>query len=147
MSGMDAERWARVQEILADALEREAGARADFLAEACGGDDALRVEVESLLSASAEADAFFDDLADRARDGGHHGRDERAARPAMARAAPRARRLAAAHAPRRADAHRPRPEGRAQGPRGPPGRPPASDAIARSAAAPPPRPRPPAPAP
>jgi serine/threonine-protein kinase len=43
--------WTRIEEILAGALEREPAARAAFLEEACGGDAALRGEVDSLLAA------------------------------------------------------------------------------------------------
>ena len=46
---MGTARW-RIDEIFADALELPAGRRAAFLAEACGGDEELRREVESLLS-------------------------------------------------------------------------------------------------
>ncbi|HSM60496.1 MAG TPA: serine/threonine-protein kinase [Longimicrobiales bacterium] len=62
----DADRWARVQETLADALEMGPGEREVYLAEACAGDDALREEVESLLAASDDADDYFAGLADRA---------------------------------------------------------------------------------
>jgi non-specific serine/threonine protein kinase/serine/threonine-protein kinase len=55
---MDAGRWERVKEIFSGALERDAAARAAFLDEACTGDTALRVEVDSLL-ASHEADDDF----------------------------------------------------------------------------------------
>ena len=48
---MRPERFARVMEVLAEALEREPVARDAFLDEACGGDGALREEVESLLAA------------------------------------------------------------------------------------------------
>jgi tetratricopeptide (TPR) repeat protein len=48
------DRWRRVEEIVAGALDRAAGDRQPFVAGACGTDAALRAEVESLL---AEADA------------------------------------------------------------------------------------------
>ena len=52
----DAARYAHVQSILGDALDRPADARAAFLDTACGDDDALRAEVEELLSLSAADD-------------------------------------------------------------------------------------------
>ncbi len=45
----DAEQETRAMEIAAEALEREPLARAAFLDKACGSDDPLRTEVESLL--------------------------------------------------------------------------------------------------
>jgi serine/threonine protein kinase len=42
------------------ALERPAESRAAYLAEACGGDDALRREVESLLAQASGADSFIE---------------------------------------------------------------------------------------
>ena len=52
--------WHQVKAILADALERPAGERAAFLAEACGGDQALMAEVASLLAAEADAGDFIE---------------------------------------------------------------------------------------
>ena len=51
-------RWARVQEIFHTALERTSTDRDAFLGEACGNDDILRAEVDSLLLADEEAGAF-----------------------------------------------------------------------------------------
>ncbi len=49
-----AERWQRIKAILADALEcADAGARAKFVAAACGDDAALRAEVEAFLAREA----------------------------------------------------------------------------------------------
>jgi eukaryotic-like serine/threonine-protein kinase len=42
-------RWRRIEEICHGALARDAGERAAFVREACGGDESLRLEVESLL--------------------------------------------------------------------------------------------------
>jgi len=53
------ERWAEVERIYHAALEREAGERAAFLGEACGGDDALEREVQSLLDYVPAAGAFL----------------------------------------------------------------------------------------
>ena len=50
--------WPRVKEIFDSALVRAPHERADFLREACGNDVVLRVEVESLLAAHAEAGGF-----------------------------------------------------------------------------------------
>ncbi|PYV51975.1 MAG: hypothetical protein DMG98_25105, partial [Acidobacteria bacterium] len=49
------ERWQKIKELFSLALEREPSQRVTFLYEACGGDEALRAEVESLL-ASAESE-------------------------------------------------------------------------------------------
>jgi len=50
---MTPDRWNRVKDVLDEALDRPAGKERDaFLDEACAGDDALRVEVESLLAGS-----------------------------------------------------------------------------------------------
>lgn len=46
---MDAERWAKIDRLLDQAMEYSPETRAEFLSEACGGDDELRREVESLL--------------------------------------------------------------------------------------------------
>ncbi|HEX7288672.1 MAG TPA: serine/threonine-protein kinase [Candidatus Angelobacter sp.] len=45
------DRWKRMKELFGAALERDPGERSAFLREACGQDDDLRREVESLLSA------------------------------------------------------------------------------------------------
>lgn len=50
--------WGKVKELFDAALDRPAEERADFLAGACGGDDALRDEVASLLSAYARSDGL-----------------------------------------------------------------------------------------
>jgi eukaryotic-like serine/threonine-protein kinase len=46
---MSDSRWRRIEEICHQALECETGARADLVRAACGGDESLRIEVESLL--------------------------------------------------------------------------------------------------
>ncbi|MFN0110598.1 MAG: protein kinase domain-containing protein [Blastocatellia bacterium] len=56
---MTPERWAQIDQLLAQALEFPAAEQAAFLAEACGGDTELRREVESLLVAHLEAEADF----------------------------------------------------------------------------------------
>jgi len=62
MSDAGTQSWARVKVVLAGALERPATERTAFLDGACGGDAALRKEVESLLAAhaAAEASAFIE---------------------------------------------------------------------------------------
>ncbi len=52
------ERWSATERIFHAALERPVEARAAFVAEACGGDDALRRDVQSLLD-QASAPAFL----------------------------------------------------------------------------------------
>ena len=47
---MERDRSGQVQQIYSDALARDEGERASFVAEVCSGDEALRREVESLLS-------------------------------------------------------------------------------------------------
>src|SRR5438046_2772249 len=53
------DRWRRVEEICHAALERDAPARAEFLADACGADADLRREVETLLARAQTADGFL----------------------------------------------------------------------------------------
>ncbi len=55
---MTPERWQAVKEILDDALQRAPAERLAFLENACGEDEALRGEVESLLSVDGD-DADF----------------------------------------------------------------------------------------
>ena len=57
---MDQERWRRVAELLDEALELSPAERERFLGGACGGDAALRREVEALLAADAEASPLLD---------------------------------------------------------------------------------------
>jgi len=49
----DADRWATVERIYHDAIDRPSSERAQFLQSACAGDDELRNEVESLLANDA----------------------------------------------------------------------------------------------
>jgi serine/threonine protein kinase len=53
-------RWARIKTLFTVALEKDPADRAGFLAEACGGDAALRGEIESLLAASDGVGTFLD---------------------------------------------------------------------------------------
>jgi serine/threonine-protein kinase len=52
--------WARVKQLFQAALERNPDERAAFLREACGEDETLRADVQSLLDAHGEAGAFAD---------------------------------------------------------------------------------------
>jgi serine/threonine-protein kinase len=56
---MTPDEWQRVREVLASALDLPAARRSAFLDQACGGDAALRREVESLIAADASAAAFL----------------------------------------------------------------------------------------
>jgi len=55
------EKWDEVKELFAVALDLDPGKRSAFLREACGGDDTLRAEVESLLSSFDNAPTFLED--------------------------------------------------------------------------------------
>jgi eukaryotic-like serine/threonine-protein kinase len=57
---MTSERWQRISELFQAALGREPGQRSAFLAEACAGDEALRSEVESLISSHGQASDFIE---------------------------------------------------------------------------------------
>jgi non-specific serine/threonine protein kinase/serine/threonine-protein kinase len=56
---VSAAKWPAVKAITAEALERAPAERAAFLAGACGGDEDLRAEVESLLAAERSAGGFL----------------------------------------------------------------------------------------
>ena len=56
---MDLERRRRIEDLCDAALERSADERAAFVAAACGSDDALRSEVESLLAHAQKAEGFL----------------------------------------------------------------------------------------
>ena len=55
----DPERRRRVEDLCDAALDRDEGERAAFVAAACSDDDALRREVESLLSHAQKAEGFL----------------------------------------------------------------------------------------
>src|SRR5271168_2923500 len=55
------EKWDQVKELFTLALERDAAERCEFLRQACGGDDVLRSEIESLLSSFDGAATFLED--------------------------------------------------------------------------------------
>ena len=56
---MDAERWRKFEQIYHAALESDPQGRADFLKQACAGDDGLRAQLESLLASEGQAEIFF----------------------------------------------------------------------------------------
>jgi serine/threonine-protein kinase len=53
---MQADRWQQIDELFHAASSRAPDERAAFLAEACGADESLRREVESLLAADSAAE-------------------------------------------------------------------------------------------
>ena len=57
---MNPERWKQIEELYHAALERAESERPAFLEQACGGDEALRREVESLLSFHQQAGSFIE---------------------------------------------------------------------------------------
>jgi hypothetical protein len=57
---MDPQRWGEIERLYHLARERESGEREKFLAEACGGDEHLRQEVESLLARPPKAQDFLE---------------------------------------------------------------------------------------
>ena len=57
---MTPERWQKVKEIFAAALKIEPAQRSPFLSRACGGDDDLRQEVESLIASHEKPGTFID---------------------------------------------------------------------------------------
>src|SRR6266849_2797730 len=55
---MTPERFQKIEQLCHSVLEREENQRAAFLEEACAGDEALRLEVESLLAQEMRAERF-----------------------------------------------------------------------------------------
>ena len=55
----DPERRRRVEEVCDAALNRDGRERPSFVAAACGGDEALRQEVEALLAHAHTAEGFL----------------------------------------------------------------------------------------
>ena len=54
------DRWQKIERIYHTARELDGGARAEFLAKACAGDDDLRREVEALLAQADQAGSFLE---------------------------------------------------------------------------------------
>jgi eukaryotic-like serine/threonine-protein kinase len=59
-SAMDSERWQNIERLYHAAMECEESQRAAFLTRACGGDEALRREVESLVSYGKGSGEFIE---------------------------------------------------------------------------------------
>jgi serine/threonine protein kinase len=57
---MSSNRWEQIQELYHAALELEPGQRSAFIKRACGGDEAVRQEVEALLAEHGKADGFLE---------------------------------------------------------------------------------------
>ena len=49
----------QIDKLFGASLRREPGQRAAFLDQACGGDEELRREVETLIAAHEQADSFL----------------------------------------------------------------------------------------
>ena len=60
---MTPEQWSRVAPIVQSALTRDERVRAEFVADACGGDAELRREVDSLLAGASGVDDFLNGTA------------------------------------------------------------------------------------
>src|SRR6516225_1972060 len=56
---MTPERFRRVDQLVSLALERPANERAEFIREACAGEEDLRIEVEALLASQEKEDSFL----------------------------------------------------------------------------------------
>src|ERR1700694_218351 len=57
---MEPERWRKIEQLYHSALERQVNGRAAFIEQACGGDEALRGEVESLLAEAQGTETFLE---------------------------------------------------------------------------------------
>ena len=60
---MQPERWRRVEELYHTAMEQEEDQRAAFLERSCADDEALRVEVESLMGYARQSGRMIDQRA------------------------------------------------------------------------------------
>ena len=65
---MTPEWWQRIKPLLQSALERDPAERSAFLAKECGGDEALRKHVESLIASHEQAGEFIEAIATRGDD-------------------------------------------------------------------------------
>lgn len=61
---MNAERWTHIKAIFHDATEVADRERATYIRSRCGGDEALALEIEALLSAHDQASSFIEGLPD-----------------------------------------------------------------------------------
>ena len=57
---MEPERWQQIEHVYHAALAVEESQRGAFLEESCGGDEALRREVEALLACHGKAEQFME---------------------------------------------------------------------------------------
>jgi tetratricopeptide (TPR) repeat protein len=57
---MDSNRWKQIDNLLQSVLERPPAGRAEFLRQACAGDEALEREVRSLLTSQQQAGSFLE---------------------------------------------------------------------------------------
>ena len=57
---MDQKRWAQIEDLLQQALDRTPGERADLLRRRCGGDVALLADVQALLDRETQARSFME---------------------------------------------------------------------------------------
>ena len=57
---MSPERWGQLKEMFRVAMEYDPRRREAYLAQACVGDDALRAEIESLLTSHDRAENFIE---------------------------------------------------------------------------------------
>ncbi|MBI4468185.1 MAG: protein kinase [Acidobacteria bacterium] len=60
---MTPERWRQVEEVVQEALVRDAANRAAYLSQACQGDESLRQEVEALLKNEVKVERFIENPA------------------------------------------------------------------------------------
>src|SRR5438105_11661533 len=60
---MTPEHWRRVEELCRQALDRDASERDVFIKEACGSDDTLRLDVQSVLAKEISARSFLEEPA------------------------------------------------------------------------------------
>ncbi len=60
MGTIDRGRWLRIEQVYHEARERQGGERAQFIAQACAGDESLRRDVESLLAQSDSTGSLAD---------------------------------------------------------------------------------------
>src|SRR5439155_3259075 len=60
---MDAQRWQKIKGLFDAAVELETGKRSNFLANACSGDDELRLEVEKMLASSENIGSLMEQAA------------------------------------------------------------------------------------
>ena len=65
---MSSQRWQRLKDLIEAALQQDAANRDAYVREACAGDQALLVEVTSLLNAGTRAEPFIERAVEAAAD-------------------------------------------------------------------------------